>query len=254
MSHEYKSTQGVKQRMETVPSGVNFVLRKTQLIRQQHMPMGEYLVTMMPPTRGDGVVPYVSTFDGAAYPPVGATIYTAPALPDPASCLQVSVDWGAGGIRYQTAFDYPALGGTFSITCDRMDISVGVKGNQAIAYNDINLVPVVGAFYVIGAPVDPTPMAWLEPVGGVLAGADAFWAVKPFSKELVFSVAGAATTTRIEFLNTLGTTLWSRQYVRGAGTSDIADVVQVPRQATVVRFVCLGGAATIYLEWGIGLS
>ena len=257
MGHaEYKATQGAKTRMANTPVPGGFALNRTQLIREQRIPMKEYLVTVMPPTTGNGVTLYVSTFDNTnIYPPGGGTIYSAPVLPDPAAALQMLVSWGAGGIRYQTAFDYPALGGTFSITCDAMDIDVGVKGNQVIAYNDLNLIPVVGAFYVEGAPVDDTPMAWLEPLGAVPAGGNTFWAVKPFAKELVFAInGGAITSVRVEFLNTAGTTLWVRNYTRVVGDPDVADTIQVPRQATVVRIVCLGGAGTASLEWGIGLS
>lgn len=253
MTREFKATRGARQRMESTAVVGGFALRATQLIREQTLPMGQYLVTMMPPTRGDGVVPYVTTYDGTAvYPAPAPLINTAPILPDPAAALQVAVSWGAGGVRYQTAFDYPVVGGTFSITCDAMDVNVSVKGGQVIAYNDVNLIPVVGAFYVLGAPVDDTPMAWLEPVIAVPAGGVANFAVKPFAKELAFS-ANIAVSVRVSFMNAAGTLLWDRLYTKVAGTTDIADTVQVPRQAAVVAITAAAGTA-IFLEWGIGLS
>lgn len=249
----YPSVQGARQHMNTQPFGGNVTLRPTQLIREQHLPMGQYLVTLMPPTTASGITPYVSTFDGGVFPAVPPAIYSAPLLPDQPAALQVAVSWGAGGIRYQTAFDYPANGGTFSITCDRMDVNVGVKGDQAIAYTP-DQVPHIGAFFVLGAPVDDTPMAWLEQGLNINAAASASWAVKPFAKELLLYVESLITSVRIEWLNTRNITLVQIDQAPTVGNTSILRL-DVPRQATVVRITNRGAAAgAVFLEWGIGLS
>lgn len=255
---EAAQVRGYRKRLLTSGVAPNLVLLPTPLIRANLPDPRQLLVTVMPPTKGDGVTPYASTFDGAAYPPVGGNIFTAPVLPGVLTALQVLVMWGAGGIRYQTAFDYPAVGGTFSITADSLDVSVGFKGNPApIVFASENEVPVVAAQYVEGAPVDPTPMAWLETPLALGGLADAFYAIKPFTEDVnlwVGTTGAAVERYGVEFLNTAGATLVSADFLVQAPGSDVR-TLQVPRQATVMRVVNRTAVAkTVSIEWGIGLS
>lgn len=251
---EHKSILGSRQRMLTngLPGAIQ--LAETQLIRASVERPRQFMVTVAPPTRGNGALPYVSTFDGGAYPPVAPALYTAPPLPDPAGALQLFVRWGAAGVSFETAFDYPALGGVFGITCDTVDVNVRVKGPQPIAFADENEVPNVGAFLVEGTPADPSPMAWLESPASIVPGNDVFYAVKPFSREVRIRTSGATRMT-IEWLNTAGTTLASRELTVVA-PDDLFIVEPVPRQASVLRIVVTTGSnpSAVYTEWGIGLS
>ena len=243
---------------QAVPGG--FTLLPTPLVRVESRETGniarQFLVSVMPPTRGDGTTPYLSTFDGqaGAYP---SGIYTAPQLPDIASALQISLQWGAGGVRYVTAFDYPAVGGVYALTADALDVSVNVKGAQVINYNSQNLIPVIGAFYVEGQPVDPTPMGWAEPNVSIAGLGEASWAVKPFTKDvnLVVGTTGAAVERfAVTFKNTLGTAISLADYLVQAPGSFV-QTLQVPRQATVMTITNRTATAKdIYMEWGIGIS
>lgn len=252
--HEHKSTLGSRQRMLTNGVAPNLTLAETQLIRASVERPRQFMVTVAPPTKGNGILPYVSTFDGGAYPPVGGAIYTAPPLPDALGALQVFVRWGAAGVSFETAFDYPVLGGVFGITCDTLDVNVRLKAPQVIPLADANEVPNVGAFMVEGLPADPTPMGWLEAVASLAPGSDAFYAVKPFARELRVRTSGTTRMT-VEWLNTQGATLASSERVATA-PDDLYFVEAVPRQATVVRIVNTTGSnpSAFYLEWGIGLS
>lgn len=256
---DFTAVRGRRIVMQTQAVVGGLVLQDTPLIRQSFNKGTELLVTVMPPTKGNGITPYVSTFDGLAYPPVGGAIFTAPTLPGTTSSLQILVSWGAGGIRYQTAFDYPALGGTFSITCDTLDVSVRLRGvpPPGAQYTDPNEIPVIGAHYVEGAPVDPTPMAWMEPVLGLAGGADAFWAVKPFAKDVIITVGATGAAVErwgYDWLNTAGAVLASFDRLFQAPGSEIV-TLQVPRVATVLRVVNRTAVAkSLNIEWGIGLS
>lgn len=250
---EFVAMRGRRTVMLTQPFGGNVTLLPTPLIRASKLQPRQWLVTMMAPTIGAGSTPYAATFDGDAYPPAGGDIYTAPLLPDIPAALQVAVQWGAGGVRYETKFDYPALGGTFSVTADAMDVFATVKNPQAIVYVAAN-VPVIGAFFVEGAPVDDTPMAWAEEGINVLAAGAPAWSVKPFAKELLLIAEPAITDLRVQWLNTLGTVLSQLDFAAVAGNSYNLRL-DVPRQATVVRVTNRGAVAGgVWLEWGIGLS
>lgn len=253
-SIEQTAIRGKREQVQlTGAGGGNFNIAPTTLVRANIGTPRQVLVTIVAPTIPSGALPYSSTFDGLPYPPVGGAIFNAPVLPDVAAALQVKVVWGAGGARFETLFDYPALGGTFSITCDTLDVSVQAKSAQAMTYTAAN-APVVGAFYVDGAPVDDTPMAWLELGQAVAAAAAPAWPVRPFAKELLLWVEPLVTAFTVEWLNTAGTVLAQIKRTTTAGNT-FMDSLQVPRQATVVRFTNTGAVAgSVWMEWGIGLS
>lgn len=269
MSHEFKAARGQRQKMDTelapfpAPPGT-FLLKSTQLIRAQSKEHPrQWMVTMMPPTTQSGVLPYMSTFDAGPYVP-GSGDYSAPVLPDVFAALQVALDWGAGGIRYQTRFDYPAIGGTFGVVADMMDVNVQLKPSvgQPIAYNPED-VPVVGAFYVDGAPSDPVPMSWLESPQDLApeGGNDANYSVKPFSKYLnvgmfATQIVDTPGALLVQWLNTSGSLLSQNQLqIRFEAAYEAFRRIRVPRQATVVRFVNLGlRPITVYPEWEISIA
>lgn len=251
-TEEQTAVRGWKGPLQSQPTGVgtNRTILETSLIRANIPTPRQWLVTLMTPTVGNGVTPYRATFDGgAAFPPAGT--FTAPTLPNPVAALMVKVLWGAGGVRFETQFDYPALGGTFSITADAMDISVLPRSNAVISYTLPNDIPVIGAFYVPGAPVDDTPMAWLETPVNIAVAASAFWSVKPFAKDvLVWLGAQDATLT---WLNTQGFTV-AQERIVVAAPATVQVRRDVPRQASVLQVTNNAGGIAAFLEWGIGLS
>lgn len=266
---EMKTNAGNRSRLNVRPTLDAFIVTQTQLIRAQLDYPRQLLVSLMQPTKGNGVNPWVSTFDGLGsgtgppipYPqvvPPEPYLFTAPYMPGPAHALQVRLQWGAGAVRYETRFDYPQTGGVFGVTADQLNLDVIPKAEegQSLSYATENDIPVVGAFFCEGAPADPTPMAWLEVPRTLVGATDAWYAVKPFSKTVnVCSMSRVIASVTIEFYNTVGDVLWSTSISQTA--SDTLRVeLDVPRQATLMRIANGAPLANqeIVAEWGIGLS
>jgi len=256
----YPVNIGKRDRLASNPDGGgNFVvLPQTQLIAARFKVPRQWVVTLMQPVIGlSGVSPWVSTFDGSStYPAVAPALMTAPELPV-ASPMEVHLRWGAGGVIFETKFDYPAAGGTFGVTADTLNLDVSFRGVLP-TYNALDLVPVVGAFMVPGIAADSTPCRWRE-LGdagtgytAIAAGEDAFWAVKPYARRLRLASSDIATRYLVEWLDTAGASLWTER-VNLAAVGD-ARIVDVPAQATVVRVVSNSAAPSTWsLEWAIGL-
>jgi len=248
--------------MTVLSSVAPFVVAPTQLISARLSHPRQWVVTLMQPvTSRSGVNPWISTFDGAAYPPVGVNIFTAPVLPVGTPML-VALRWGAGGCAFETLFNYPAGGGTFGVVADTLDLNVGFHG-AALSYGDLLDVPVLGAFMVEGTAADPTPLRWRELGDPGLAGlvviangSDAFWAVKPYARRLRIITADQLTRYRVDWLDTASGLIVAHRFDIPAGeTGNQAGVsLVVPATATVVRIVNNGAAPAAYaLEWEIGL-
>jgi hypothetical protein len=160
---------------------------------------------------------------------------------------------------FETAFDYPAVGAAIGVTADTMFVDVGFRAGAAVpVYAALASVPVIGAFMVPGIAADSTPMRWRE-LGDlgtgfttIVAGEDAFWAVKPYARRLRLASPDIATRYLVDWLDTAGATLWSER-VNLAGIGD-ARVLNVPAQATVIRVVSNSAAPSSWsLEWEMGL-
>ena len=256
----YPVNIGKRERLGVNPDGGgNFVvIPQTQLIAARFKVPRQWVITLMQPVIGSsGVNPWISTFDGGSvYPAVAPAIFTAPELPV-ASPMEIHLRWGAGGVMFDTKFDYPAAGGTFGLTADSLNLDVSFRGALPV-YNSLELVPVVGAFMVPGIAADPTPARWRE-LGDlgtgyttIVAGEDAFWAVKPYARRLRIASGDIATRYLVEWLDTAGASLWSER-VNLAGIGD-ARTLDVPAQATVVRVVSNSATPSTWsLEWAIGL-
>lgn len=256
-TREQTAVRGFQTPVATRPITGGFEMTETSLLRANWPIPRQWLVTLAPPLRGAQPLPYRATFDGTATVPTGAN-FGAPqmlSVGQPLETLQVKLRWGAGGVRSETRFDYPMLGGTFSITADSMDIGVASKYASAVTFGSTAEIPIIAGWYVEGAPVDNTPMGWSELPCGVLAGADAYVSIKPYAKELLLGMAGA-TQARIEWLNASTATISIvRVFPTVIGSPMEQVILQIPRQAVLVRIVNDSAAnGTFYLEWGIGLS
>lgn len=258
-THEQTAVRGFQTPVAVKPIAGGFEMTETSLLRANWPIPRQWLVTLAPPMRGPQPLPYRATFDGVSpgVVPTGVN-FGAPQMASvgqPLETLQVKLRWGAGGVRSETRFDYPMLGGTFSITADSMDIGVASKYASAVTFGSPEEIPIIAGWYVEGAPVDNTPMGWSELPCGINAGSDAYFSVKPYAKELLLSIQ-TATQVRLEWLNA-NTALLALVRVFPTVIASPSDqpVIQVPRQAALLRVVNDSGAnGTFYLEWGIGLS
>lgn len=251
---EHKAVIGKRSRMNVKPDGAGFTLLETQLISARVDKPRQFCVSIMPPVKASGDLPYNAPVDGTAlYVP--GTGLSAPFLPDLTAALQLYMRWGAGGVAYQTRFDYPAHGVIFAVTFDTMDLRAVVRGEQSVLYATEDDVPNVGAFMVEGVPADPTPLAWQEAPGALaLVGDSLFWSVKPYARRLRVSAPGSTRIT-VTFLDTQGAVVFQESAVPvAAGGTPVADV-PVPVAATVVQVTNnAGAAATAFLEWRIGFA
>lgn len=249
---EHKAVIGKRARMNVAPAVGGFTLQETQLVSARVDKPRQFLVSIMPPITGSGDLPYNAPVDGTAlYVP--GTGLSAPFLPDLSAALQLYMRWGAGGVAYQTRFDYPAHGVVFAVTFDTMDLRATVRGPQSVLYPTENDIPNVGAFMVEGAPADATPLAWQESPGALAAAASLFYSVKPYARRLRVSAQGA-TGLRVTFLDTQSATVFQESATPGAGNTPVLDV-PVPVAGTIVQVTNTGATpATVYLEWRIGFA
>jgi hypothetical protein len=248
---------GKRQPLSTTGVAPNLIPGLTQLISARDLEPAQWLITLMQPVTGkSGVNPWISTFDGGnIFPPGAPLVFTAPLMPTDAvgNGMQVRLRWGAGGAAFETAFDYPAQGGSFSIAAEAVDLNVGFRNPVAAGYASADLVPIVGAFMVPGGyNAEPNPLRWREVPVTLAAVGVAWFAVKPYARRLRITSFDAATRIDVQWADSGGATLQSRRFdLAGVGADILLDV---PALATVVEIVNRGaGNATYAPEWHIGL-
>lgn len=255
---------GRAQPMITTPAAGGLVtLNDTQLISARVDQPTQWLITVLQAAKPNAPTPWVSNFDGSPY--TGAAQLGAPTVPQqagiPLSALQMRIRWGAGGVRYQTAFDYPVAGGAFGVTADMVDIDVTLRSGIAQQAIDPSQIPVVGAFMVPGQAADPSPLRWLEADTAIAQLAGASWSVKPYARQLRVDARGCTKATLAWFIlsgaapNTQQ--LKAINLVEKTAGEGIAALVDVPAQAEIVGITAItntGGTPTsFFLEWYMGL-
>ncbi len=258
---EHKAIQGVRQRMLTQAraSGALVDLVNTQLISARLDVPRQFIITMAQATIPNGTTPWEQNWDGAAA--IGS-VFTAPGIPTIslssvtlAFQLQCIMRWAAGGVSYETRFDYPVAGGSFGVTADQLDLNVFIRPGQQLGIEP-EIVPVIGAWMVEGQAADPTPMRWAERPIIANAASTHYWSVKPYARKLHI-VAPLTTLITGQFfaVSGIGATVGLREFraqepTAGAGVDTFVDV---PAGAEIVSIVNSGSAAsTIYAEWHMG--
>lgn len=249
--------------MATTPQAGGLVtLNDTQLITARVNEPRQWVITMAQVGRaGNPQGPWLQNFDGTPYNNVTAQ-FGAPVTPQQPgvslSMLQVRVSWGAGAVRFSTAFDYPLMGGSFGLTADTVNVDVTLHSAAAQTPILPATVPVVGALMVPGQAVDPTPLRWLEPEVNLPANSGATWSVKPYARKVhivaptcakifggFFIVTGVANNLQM---------VKRFNYVEPVAGAGIDVVVDVPAQAEALGFTNnTAGAAVVDVEWHIGL-
>lgn len=240
-----------------------YKLLLTSLITRRLDKPAELLVTLMTPTRGpSGTSPWFQTFNGTATPPDSGN-FSAPQLPDVGRGLRVKMRWGAGGAAMETEFDYPAMGATFGLTCDTVDIDVYAPDlADPFVYASLDLVPFVGAWMCPGRAADPTSLRWLETTRLYPPSTPIWYAVKPFSRRVSIRAVGLALADaglNANFLDTAGGLLATvnipvREDYQGATFGSIDAVIDIPSQATIMNLLNDDSGAEVQgtVEWQIG--
>lgn len=251
---------GQRRQLNSVPQGALFQVGNggsTQLISARTKAPRQWMVTLMQAVTGkSSVSPWQASVDGGTVFPF-ANYFTAPQMPDPDRYAMVDLRWGAGGVAFNARFDYPTRGGVFALCADTVDINVSMRDPLAsTTYTSLDLIPVVGAFMVEGQPADPSPLAWLEPAAVVNLAATRTWVVKPFARTVNIVIASVSTTASVQFLSASAALLQQRTVKPpAAGVDVVLQDIPVPAQAAVMQVTNVAGAnATVYIEWGIGLS
>ncbi len=264
---EYAAVQGRQVKLDTIGAEPNLAAVATQLISARVNESRQWLMTLMPPTKGDsGVLPWISTFDGSHDAPgslIAPEVFTAPVLPATSGfepSLRVALRWGAGGTAWTTAFDYPGNGGVFGITADTVDLNVSVTGANTV-FATQGLVPIVGAFMVPGQAADPSPLRWAERGQVIATTLSRYWAVKPYARRLHIRIPLSGAMVRppnLSWLDAAGNGLvietLTMSGISGTNTAHVDQTVNVPSQAVAVGVTNNDAASiTVYLEWEIGL-
>lgn len=229
----------------------------TQLIGTRESKPSQWVVTLMQPVAGNGTSPWASPFDSVVPGVTPGADFTAPTIPK-LSPMYVALRWGAGGVAFETQFDYPASGGVFGVAADTLDLNVGFRG-AVPSWATAAEVPIVGAIMVPGVCASTTPLRWRETGAGlnllaIGAAQGTFWAVKPYARSLRVASPDIATKYSVTFYDRAANTLWSEIVELGAaiGTSQRFDV---PASAVMVNlFSNSAGASTWAAEWEIGLT
>lgn len=252
--------------MSTLPAAGGLVtLADTQLITARVPAPRQWLVTIMQTQRlQQPLAPWLQNFDGTPYDNTTAQ-FGAPVTPQQGgvnlSMLQVRVQWGMGGARWSTRFDYPLMGGVFGLTADAVNIDVKLRSDAAQTAIPANVAPVVGAFMVPGQAADPTPLRWLEPTVNIAQGSGATWSVKPFTRKVrITSVTCGKLTGAFEIVTGAANNLQViKQFsvtepVANAGIDVLLDV---PAQCEALGITNtasqLGNPANFTVEWYMGL-
>lgn len=277
---ENKAIQGARQRMLSTDIGGGLVrVQRTQLISARVDEPRQFLVTLAQIATEQGSTPWEASFDGylGTWVPPGL-VFNAPAVPSVSvggvfsTVLQCNLRWGAGGVSYTAAFDYPVAGGSFGITADTIDINVGFRGNASPGGIEPERVPVIGAFMVEGVAADPQPLRWAESTRAFAPGEFLWWSVKPYARKL---------RLMCPFAGTVGGMVWGQFYCLngpfpafaglrqfmltdtngGSGPPGIDAVIDVPPGAEFFSLynvpAAQGGAGVgtlVYPEWQIGYT
>lgn len=254
-----KSNIGRRVPASNNPVAGGFRLSDTQLITARWEQARQWIVTLMPATKTNGSTPWISTFDGGtAYPPVAPAIFTAPEIPGGGAGTEPKchLRWGAGGVAFETRFDYPQHGAIFGVTADSFDLNVFFDPNG----NFTTEVPEFGAFMVPGFAADPTPLHWLEAQRSIAAapgpGHIRYWAVKPWSRTVRVAVTSGLVGNEIQlvFLNTNNITLFLDRFSIESGTGLVHEV-EIPATATVLGVQNLSvDLMNVIVDWQIGLT
>lgn len=278
MRVENKAVQGARQRMNSVDIAGGLVrVEKTQLISARVDAPRQFVVTLQQISTAQGSTPWEASFDGYLgtwVPP--NLVFNAPAVPSVSvggqfsTVLQCNLRWGAGGVSFTAAFDYPVMGGSFGIVADTMDINVGFRGNALPTGIEPDRVPVIGAFMVEGVAADPTPLRWAESTDAFAPGEFLWWSVKPYARRLRLMLPFAATAGGLVYgqfyaLNgPFPAFAGLRQFILkdtngGSGPPGIDAVIDVPHGAeffSLYNVPAAGGGngigSLVYPEWLIG--
>jgi len=236
-------------------------LLPTQLIsaRDKGAPK-QWCVTLAPPSTDNGSIPWESSFDGAVFPPVPPAIFTAPIFAGSASnavlnALQLNLRWGAGGVAFQTRFDYPQMGGVFGIIADHVTLDAVFRGGRTFPGGAPTpaTTPVLGAFMVEGKVADPSPLRWLEKFQ-TLDAVGIWWAIKPYSRAVRISVVSAgAQNILVEFADSNGNVIRAESFAVPvtAGVTVTYDLTSIATLVKLTADVETGSAVSV--EWKIGL-
>ena len=247
-NHEHKAIVGKQGLMGVQGTAVpgQVLLQPTQLISARIDKPRQFIVTLQQPTKANTVTPWLDAFNGVI-PYVAGVAFGAPRG---MQFLRCKLRWGAGGVAFQTEFDYPSTGDAFGVTCDQMDLTVESAIPLPIPIEE---VPVIGAWYVEGQAADPSPLRWRELSAIINAGASLSWSVKPYTRAVRLGFQGrpAAGDTTITFLDVDANVLWTeRPNFAGAVSSTL--VLEVPAHASVMTIASVAGQA-VTVEWVAGL-
>lgn len=169
--------------------------------------------------------------------------------------FRVELRWGAGAVRFESEYEYPAAGGAFGIVADTLDLDVTDAGGLAsTVYPSEADLPVFGAVMVPGVPQSYAPMRLRDGVSyAVPAGDSAAYAVKPFARWLYVAQLDGAMHEPYD--------VWFRGREWAGASWKMYDVkpdtrIPVPPDATVVEVVNRSAAdAHVYgLTWELVFS
>lgn len=262
--HPYPVLYGRQSEFPSTPVLGGFELtNNVQLISERIDRPQQWVITLAPITlhKAVGVTPWANTLDGVVgalpVPPANGNIPNAAlgSLP-----FRVLLSWGAGGVRYQTSFDYPVGGGTFGVLADTLDLNVIDPNSAKTLLADLGLSPVFAASMVPGVPSGPSTMHYLDATTSASIGIGnfAYWSVKPFARHVWLTndvEANAAIDYQVEFVDGGGQAAWGSFRVQDGRS--IPQPLPVPSAAYALKVTNLtaGGAGLIIRPlWVIELS
>lgn len=233
-----------------------------QLISERVDHPQQWVITLAPITlqRAVGVLPWLATFDGqvGVLPPTvpnNVPIVGVPSVP-----FRVLLAWGAGGVRYQTVFDYPVAGGTFGLLADTLDLNVVDPVLGTTTVTTLDDTPVFAAFMAPGSPGGHCTMMLSDrsSSAGQAIGQFAFWSIKPFARRLWMTqlvYANANVPYLVEMSDAGGTPLFASAQVTDGRS--FPQPIPVPSGSALLKVTNLaaGGAGQIFRPlWEIELS
>lgn len=218
----FKPNRGRQTAMNSIATSGGFNVVATQLIADVEPKPQQWMITIGPPMAQSQVsLPWQSTFDGTTNGPSSSN-FQAPVLP--VLGLQCFLQFRAGAVAYQSAFDYPYNGAVFGLTADTVQLDVVLKqGQTPILYPTQAAIPVIGAFMVEGRPATQSPLRWMD-VPAVLAISSAltptFWPVRPFARKLTLICPSCPANDEFEFfwVNAAGSAVYQQFWNSGALT------------------------------------
>lgn len=221
-----KANRGFQRVLQTIPDPggtSNIIVQQTSLIADTEPHPQQWMVTVAPPLlQGNPVLPWPSTFDGGntapnnTFPGVSGTNFNAPSLPVVGLALQLR--WGAGGVAWQTMFDYPCNGAVFGVTADTLYLDVVPKAGTPVLYPALANVPMVAAYMVEGRPANPTPLRYLDLTSTIVTGQVTYWPVRPYARtiKLFCPAATAASVVQLKWLTAGDLPIFEQQWLATA--------------------------------------